>query len=104
MSQLEDSIYDDMEAVKFIQNNLPQDIKGKFSDDEVVYITDVIYEYFESQGLLNEDLDEDETEVDIDDILEFVMKNSKRDGFKFESEDVRWVIEGEFDYEESLLK
>ena len=102
MSQLEDSVYDDQEAVKFIQNNLPQEYKGMFSDDEITYMTDVIYDYFESQGMLDPDLEDEETDVDMDDITEYVMKNAKRDGFKFDEIAVRWVIEGEFDYEESL--
>ena len=53
MSQIEDFVYDDQEAVKFIQNNLPQELKGKYSDDDITYVTDVIYDYFESQGMLD---------------------------------------------------
>ena len=102
MSQLEDSVYDDQDAVKFIQNSLPQELKETFSDDDIVYITDVIYEFYESQGLLDDDVEDDVAEVDLEDILEYVMKNAKRDGFEFEPEAVRWVIDGEFDYEESL--
>jgi hypothetical protein len=30
------------------------------------------------------------------------MKQSKRDGFNFKRDDVLFVVEGEFDYEESL--
>ena len=102
MSQLEDSVYDDQEAVKFIQNNLPQEYKGKFTDDEITYITDVIYDYFESQGMLDPELEDEETDLNLDDITEYVMKNAKRDGFTFQEEGVYWVIEGELDYEESL--
>lgn len=101
MSQMEDFVYDDQEAVKFIQNSLPQELKGKFSDDDITYITDVIYDYFESQGMLDPSLEED-PEVDVDDLLDYIMKNSKRDGFEFERDDVLFVVEGEFDYEESL--
>ena len=101
MKEIEDLIYDDKEAVNFIQNNLPQELKGKFSDDDITYITDVIYDYFESQGMLDPTLEED-PEVDIEDLLDYIMKNSKRDGFKFEREEVLFVVESEFDYEESL--
>ena len=101
MKEIEDLIYDDQEAVKFIQNSLPQEVKGKFSDDDITYITDVIYDYFESQGMLDPTLEED-PEVDIEDLLDYIMKNSKRDGFKFEREEVLFVVESEFDYEESL--
>ena len=101
MKEIEDLIYDDQDAVNFIQNNLPQELKGKFSDDDITYITDVIYDYFESQGMLDPTLEED-PEVDIEDLLDYIMKNSKRDGFKFEREEVLFVVESEFDYEESL--
>ena len=74
---------------------------GKFSDDDITYITDVIYDYFESQGMLDPDLEED-PEIDIDDLLDYIMKNSKRDGFEFVREEVLFVVESEFDYEESL--
>jgi hypothetical protein len=98
--QLEDSIYDDQAAVRFIQQHLPQEAQGKFTDDEVLYVTDVIFDYYESNGFF--DGDEQDVDVDMEDLLEYVVKNAKRDGFKFDPELVRWVIEGEFDYEESL--
>lgn len=99
MSEMEDCIFDDAEAVKYIQEHLPQDARGVFTDDEVLYISDVIFDYYESNGLLDED---EEVEIDMDELTEYVMKNSKRDGFKFQSDLVRWVIECEMDYEESL--
>ncbi|MEG1187476.1 MAG: hypothetical protein RSE35_06495 [Bacteroidales bacterium] len=98
---MEDYVYDDQEAVKFIQNSLPQELKEKFSDDDITYITDVIYDYFESQGMLDPSLEED-PEVDVEDLLDYIMKNSKRDGFEFVRDEVLFVVEGEFDYEESL--
>lgn len=97
--QLEDVIYDDDAAVKFIQNHLPQEAKGLFTDDEILYITDVVFDFYESNGLMDEDADVD---IEIEELVDYVMKNSKRDGFSFDAEAVRWVIEGEFDYEESL--
>lgn len=99
MAEFEDSIFDDAEAVKFIQEHLPIDAKDKFTDDEVFYISDVIFDYYESNGYLDE---EDEVDIDMEDLTEYVIKNSKRDGFKFDPELVRWVIECEMDYEESL--
>ena len=99
MAEFEDSIFDDAEAVKFIQEHLPIDAKDKFTDDEVLYISDVIFDYYESNGYLDE---EDEVDIDMEDLTEYVIKNSKRDGFQFDPELVRWVIECEMDYEESL--
>jgi len=54
--------YDDDEAIKFIRNQIPQELKEKFSDDDLNYLIDLIYEFYEEKGFL----DDDDTEVDID--------------------------------------
>ena len=96
--QIEDGLYDDQEAVKYIQNQLPQEAKGKFSDDDVLYISDTVYDYFESNGML----EDEEVDIDMEDLVAYVIKQSKRDGFNFDTEAVYWVVEAELDYEESL--
>ena len=65
MSGDKDFIYDEDESVKFIQNYLPQELKGKFSNDDINYIVDLIYEFYESKGCMSEDIDDD-TEIEID--------------------------------------
>ena len=42
-NELDDWQYDDDEAVRFIQNYLPQEMKGNFKDDDILYILDLIY-------------------------------------------------------------
>jgi len=101
MAELEDSIFDDAAAVKYIQSHLPQEAQEKFTDDEVLYISDTVYDYYESNGFLSADADE-EVDIDMDEITEYVVKGAKRHGFNFDPELVRWVIEAEMDYEESL--
>lgn len=96
--QLEDSLYDDMEAVRYIQSHIPQEAQGKFSDDEVLYISDTVYDYFESNGML----EDEEVDIDMEDLVAYVVKQSKRDEFNFDPELVYWVVEAELDYEESL--
>lgn len=101
MAELEDSVFDDAAAVQYIQEHLPQDARGKFTDDEVLYISDSVFDYYESNGFLSADEDE-EVDIDMDDITQFVVRSSKKHGFNFDAELVRWVIECEMDYEESL--
>lgn len=96
--QLEDSLYDDMEAVRYIQSHIPQEAQGKFSDDDVLYISDTVYDYFESNGML----EDEEVDIDMEDLVAYVVKQSKRDEFNFDPELVYWVVEAELDYEESL--
>lgn len=102
--KIEDGIYDDAEAVKFIQARLPQEVKGKYSDDDIVLMTDLMVEYYERNGWLDADADE-EIDIDIDDIVSYVSRACKKDKdchFDTNPEFIRWVVEAELDYEESL--
>jgi hypothetical protein len=104
MSEKEDILeYDDDDAVEFIQNYLPQELKGKFSNDDVNYIVDLIYEYYESKGYMDEGNDDDNVEIDEDELTSFVIKNAQKDGVgKFEANHIMFIVQGELAYCESL--
>ena len=103
-NQNDDFLYDDDEAVRFIQNYLPQDLKGKFSNDDILYILDLVYEYYETNGLFDDEDDDDkEIEIDEDEVVEYVIKNLKRDKIgRFEPEEVTFIVQGEMEYCDSL--
>ena len=101
---MEDKIYDDSEAVKFIQEHLPQEVQGKYTDDDILLMTDIMVEFYERNGWLDTDEDE-EIEIDVEEIVSYVANACKKDkDCKFDTnpELIRWVIEAELDYEESL--
>jgi hypothetical protein len=104
MSNDDDLIYDEADAVKFIKNYIPQDLKGKFSDDDITYIIDLIYEYYENQGFFDENMD-DNQEVDIDEdaLVAFVIKNAKKDGVgKYSDDEIMFIVQGEMEYCDSI--
>ena len=41
--------YDEDDSLRFIQNHLPEELQGEFSDDEINYIVDLIYEFYEEK-------------------------------------------------------
>ncbi len=97
--------YDDAEAVAFIQKYLPIDLKDKFGEDDILYLIDLIYDFYESRGLIDMANDgEDETvEVDMDELVEYVIKNAQEDGVgKFTSDEITQVVQGEIGYCESI--
>ena len=106
MNEEQDFIYDDDEAVKFIRNYLPQELKEKFSDDDINYIIDLIYEFYESKGVFadNDGNDEDEfVEFDEDALIRFVIKNAQKDGVgKYQSDEIAFIVQGELDYCDSI--
>ena len=95
--------YDDDDAVAFIQNFLPQDLKGKFSNDDLSYIIDLIYEYYFDQGFLNEDQESEEVEIDEDELIKFVVTQAKKNKIgKFTPEEVEFIVQGELAYCDTL--
>ena len=95
--------YDEDDAVAFIQNYLPQEIKGKFSNDELNYIIDLIYEFYEDKGYLDEENDDVDIEIDEDELIAFVIKQAQKDKIgKFDAEDITFIVQGELAYCDSL--
>ncbi|MBR5297420.1 MAG: hypothetical protein IKU29_06100 [Parabacteroides sp.] len=104
MSEKDDFIYDEDESVAFIQNYLPQELKGKFSNDDINYVVDLIYEFYESKGFLNDGADENASiDIDEEELIQFVVKNAQKDGVgKFEAEEITFIVQGELEYCDSL--
>lgn len=102
--QLENSLYDDEEAVRYIQSHLPQEVQGKYTDDDIVLMTDIMVEYYERNGWLDADAEE-EFDIDVEEIVNYVSSTCRKDKdchFDTNPEYLRWVVEAELDYEESL--
>ncbi|GHT33813.1 hypothetical protein FACS189434_08890 [Bacteroidia bacterium] len=98
----EELIYDDEAAVKFILNHLPKEHKAKIDEDDVDYVLDVVYEFYEKNGWLDEDSPE-EVEVDEDEVFEYVLKCAKEDDMKKLDEiAIQYILDGEFEYCKSI--
>ena len=97
-------LYDDDDSLEFIKNRLSPEMKEKFSDDDINYIVDLIYDYYESKGYFDNDVDEDiEIEIDEDDLIAYVIKNAKKDGVgTFTEEEISAIVEGELAYCDSI--
>ena len=102
MSDNFDFLYDDSDAVKFINNFLPEDIRKKFNDDDIVYIIDLIHDYYDSKGYFDGDEDK-EIEINEDELIAFVVKNALTDGVgNFAADDVSLIVQGELEYCNSI--
>ncbi|MDR1743108.1 MAG: hypothetical protein LBR48_04725 [Dysgonamonadaceae bacterium] len=94
--------YDEDDSVKFIRNHLSEDMQNALSDDEINYIVDLIYEFYEERGFLNED-DDSDVEIDEEEVLSFVLSNARKDGIRnFTEDEIASIVAGEFAYCDSL--
>ena len=92
---------DDRQTVEYIKNYLPQDLKDRFTEDELYYFIDVIGEYY--VDLLDKHSGDEDIDIDVEDVAKFVAKQAKKDKMgDFDPEDLRWVVDGELEYGESI--
>lgn len=104
MNENDDLLYDEDDSVKFIQNYLPQELKGRFKDDDIIYVVDLMYDFYESKGYLKEDAaDEAEIVIDEDELVEYVVENARKEGIvKVTPEEITFIVQGELEYCESI--
>ena len=95
---------DDVKAVEFIKNYLPQDLKDKFTDEDLYYILDLIAEYYTSSECLDAEPDEEGyIDIDLDEIVKYIVKEAKQDDIgPYEADDVFFVVQGEMEYADTL--
>ena len=95
---------DDEKTIEFIKNYLPQDLKNKFTDDEVYYFLDLIDEYYTQSGILDAQPDaEGCIEIDLEKVVDYMVKEARKDGMgEYDPEELLFIVQGEMDYADSL--
>lgn len=96
-------IYDEDEAVDFIRNSISN---KDVSDNNILKIIDAIFDFYDDNGELDIDFDENSSEIedpdlDIETIIAAVAKSVK--GIDMTDNIIREIIEAELAYEDSLL-
>ncbi|MBD5271914.1 MAG: hypothetical protein HDS42_01365 [Bacteroides sp.] len=96
--------YDESEAVKFIRKLLPADKQDQYTDDEILYVIDIMYDWYEKNGYLSLDMNvTEEEDADIEKLTAYVKKEIARDGeVEMDPSDIDIIVKGELEYEESL--
>ena len=103
MSEEKDFIeVDDTECIKFILNYLPEELKGKVSDDDVQYVLDLICEYYAENDLIEEDLVEEATIAE-EDMFNFILAAiCKEQVIEMDEDTLAVILDGEFEYGKTI--
>ena len=106
MTSLDDELLQDAEndahAVAFIKQQLPQELKEKFSEDQLYYFLDLIADYYATSGVLDATPDKDGyVDIDIEKMAtELSNQAAKEKMGVFTPEEISFVIEAEMDFAE----
>ena len=95
---------DDEETIEFIRNYLPQELKDRFSEDELYYFLDLIDEYYSESGILDAQPDADGyVDIDLEQVVEYIVQEAKKDEVgEYDPEEILFVVQGEMEYGNSL--
>ncbi|NLX67611.1 MAG: hypothetical protein GXZ19_12770 [Bacteroidales bacterium] len=99
--------YDEDDSLRFIRENLPEEMLDEFSDDEINYIVDLVYDFYEEKGFLDENEDDDsEIEINEDELLEYIGRNARKNreilGRDYTDEQIEAIVAGELSYCDTL--
>lgn len=96
--------FDEKEAILYIRNKVGSSIAEKYSDDELLNLIDLIYDYLEANGFLEIEIDDDDDdEIDLEDLMVYVERMLRKDkGAELSISDARPMVEAYFEYENSL--
>lgn len=99
-------MYDENLAVKAINEALAAAGRTPYDSDEILNVIDMIWDYYEENGLLeiDDDFEADEDEdiaAELTDYIERMLRKDK--GSKIESADIRLIVDAELKYEDSTL-
>lgn len=103
----DDFLLDDADVEKtiaYIKNYLPQELKEKFDDDTLYYVLDLIDEYYAESGILDAEPDEEGyVNIDLEDVVAYIVKEAKKDEMgEYDPEEILFIVQGEMEYGESL--
>ena len=99
-----DYVFDEEKAIAFIRNYVGDEISSRYTDDEILYISDIIWDYYERNGMLSLNADvTDEEMLDVDKLVTYVRKELRNDEeIEMDNDDIPAIVKGELAYEESL--
>ena len=102
---MEELEYCEEEAIKFILNHLPAGIKKNVKNDDIEYVLDLIYDFYEEKGYLDEDEENDEI-IDIveNEMIEYVVNRVAKDDLseKLTEDVIAAILDAEYEYSKSI--
>ncbi len=96
--------FDEDEAIAFIRKHTDPELAALYDDDELLNLIDLVYDYYEANGLLDIDLDgDDEEDPDIDELRDYILRMLRKDkGAKLAPGHVAPLLSAYLEYESSL--
>lgn len=95
--------FDENKAVEMMRKAISPESSGLYDDDEILNVVDLIWDWYEDNGYLDIDSDDDEEDIDIKALVAYVGKMLAKDSRSpIRSADIEPLVMAEIAYENSL--
>lgn len=98
--------FEEEEVIKYIREALPADAADIYHDDDLLNIVDMIWDYYEINGLIDIDSDDDDTMSEselISELVDYATRMLRKDkACKVSPDHLEAIIRGELAYEDML--
>ncbi len=96
--------FNEKEAVKAMREVLSPEASQRCSDDELLNIIDIIWDWYEDNGLLDIDAEADDDEVNVEALSAHVRRMLAKDRLSpVHPDEVEPLVAAELRYEQSLI-
>ncbi len=97
--------FDELKAVEFMNRYLNENGRKPYDEDEVINIIDMIWDYYEENGLLEIESDPDDYFDDVEsEVVDYVTRMLRKDkNAVVDVQDVPLLVKAEMAYEDSVI-
>lgn len=97
--------FDELKAVELINRRLTEQGRQAYDEDQVLNVIDMIWDYYEENGLLDIEADPDDDADDVEsEVVDYVVRMLKKDKDAcIAVEDVPVMVKAEMEYEDSVI-
>lgn len=100
--------FDENDAVEMMKAALPEEEKNRYDEDQLINLIDIIWDFYEQNGLLEIDMDDsgdDDDDAILEDLVDYATRMIKKDrNATIAAEHIPLLVEAEIRYEDSILE
>lgn len=95
--------FDEKSAIKAMRQAISEESSAMYDDDEILNVIDIIWDWYEDNGLLDIDAEADDESVNTDALVKHVRKMLSKDSESpVLADDIEPMVMAELQYEQSL--
>lgn len=95
--------FEEKDAVAAMRATLSAEASKRINDDELLNIIDIIWDWYDDQGLLEIEADPDTEEINVEALVSYVRKTIAKDKMSPVTQaEVEPLVAAELSYEQSL--